>query len=197
MSGGRGRSLVEFEAEEIGRLLGLLDSRLRRRRVRASIYVVGGAAIAMTVVDTRRTIDIDIDALASETVVMEEARLLADAEGIPTTWLNSNAGSWVPPRPADTVVPPERLGLTVHYAPREHLLAMKLIAARPQDRPDIIALSLSLGMGESAEEYADLLERVYDGEDALEDVMGGPIEDVEAEALSLGEMAVRLMQGAR
>ena len=193
MSGGRNR--VEFEAEEIRRLLGLLDSRLRRRRVRASIYVVGGAAIAMTVVDTRRTID--VDALASEAVVMEEARLLADAEGIPTTWLNSNAASWVPPRPADAVVPPERLGLTVHYAPREHLLAMKLVAARPQDVPDIIALSLSLGMGESAEEYADLLARVYDGENALEDVMGGLIEDVRAEALSLGAMAVRLVQSAR
>lgn len=190
----RGRSLVGFKAEEIERLLGLLDARLRSRGVRASIYVVGGAAIAMTVVDTRRTAD--IDAVASEAAVMEEARLLADAEGIPTTWLNGDAGGWVPPRPAVAIAPPERLGLTVYYAPPEHLLAMKLIAARPQDKPDIIALSLALGLGEHPEEYADLLERVYHGEDALESVMGGRIEDVRAEALSLGEMAVGLVQGA-
>ncbi len=188
----RGRSPVAFQAEEIERLLGLLDSRLRSRGVRASIYVVGGAAIAMTVVNTRRTVD--IDAVASEAAVMEEARLLADAEGIPTTWLNGNAGGWVPPRPADAVAPPERLGLTVHYAPPEHLLAMKLIASRPQDEPDIIALSLALGLGERAEKYADLLERVYHGEDALASVMGGRIQDVRAEALSLGEIAVRLVQ---
>ena len=128
---------------------------------------------------------------------MEEARLLADAEGIPTTWLNGDAGGWVPPRPADAVAPPERLGLTVYYAPRDHLLAMKLIAARPQDKPDIIALSLALGLGDRAEDYADLLERVYHGEDSLETVMGGRITDVRAEAVSLGEMAVWLVQGAR
>jgi hypothetical protein len=190
----RGPSPVSFQAEEIERLLGLLDSRLRSRGVRASIYVVGGAAIAMTVVDTRRTVD--IDAIVSQAAVMEEARLLADGEGIPTTWLNGNAGGWVPARPADAVALPDRLGLTVFYAPPEHLLAMKLIAARPQDGPDIIALSLALGLGERAEEYADLLERVYHGEDALESVMGGRIEDVRAEALSLGQMAVRLVQGA-
>lgn len=191
----RDRRPVELHAEEIERLLGLLDARLRSRGVRASIYVVGGAAIAMTVVDTRRTVD--VDAVASEVAVMEEARLLADAEGIPTTWLNGDAGGWVPPRPADAVAPPERLGLTVYYAPRDHLLAMKLIAARPQDKPDIIALSLALGLGDRAEDYADLLERVYHGEDSLETVMGGRITDVRAEAVSLGEMAVRLVQGAR
>ena len=191
----RDRRLVALHAEEIERLLGLLDARLRSRGVRASIYVVGGAAIAMTVVDTRRTVD--VDAVASEAVVMEEARLLAEAEGIPTTWLNGNVGGWVPPRPADALAPPERLGLTVYYAPRDHLLAMKLIAARPQDKPDIVALSLALGLGDRAEDYADLLERVYHGEDSLEAVMGGRIRDVRAEAVSLGEMAVRLVQGSR
>jgi hypothetical protein len=42
-------SLVEFEPSEVERLLDLLHQRLRRRRLRASIYVVGGAAIAITV----------------------------------------------------------------------------------------------------------------------------------------------------
>jgi hypothetical protein len=90
-------SLVEFERDEIQRLLGLLDARLQKRGVPGSVYVVGGAAIAVTVYDARRTID--IDALVSDRVVLEEAELLAEAEGIPPGWLNENAKPWVPPRP--------------------------------------------------------------------------------------------------
>lgn len=72
-------SPVEFERDEIQRLLGLLDARLQKRGVPGSVYVVGGAAIAVTVYDARRTID--IDALVSDPVVLEEAELLAETEG--------------------------------------------------------------------------------------------------------------------
>lgn len=122
-------SAVEFERAEIVRLLGLLDGRLRARGVAASVYVVGGAAIAVTVHDARRTLD--VDALVSDRVVMEEARLLAEAEGIPPTWLNENAKPWVPLRPAEATTTPTRPGLTIHWAPADHLLAMKLVAMRP------------------------------------------------------------------
>lgn len=90
-------SLVEFERSEIERLLGLLDDRLQKRGVPGSVYVVGGAAIAVTVHDARRTIDIDV--LVSDRVVLEEAQMLADSERIPRSWLNENARPWVPPRP--------------------------------------------------------------------------------------------------
>ncbi len=135
-------SLVEFERDEIQRLLGLLDARLQTRGVPGSVYVVGGAAIAVTVDDARRTID--IDALVSNRVVLEEAELLAEAEGILPGWLNENAKPWVPPRPVAATVSPTRPGLTVHWAPPEHLLAMKLVAMRPQDAPDIVALGRRL-----------------------------------------------------
>ena len=69
---------------------------------------------------------------------------------------------------------PGEAGLTVHWAPPEHLLAMKLVAMRPQDAPDIVALAQHLGLGTDAAAYADLLERVYDGEDALQQVLGVP-----------------------
>ena len=70
-------SLVEFEPSDIERLLDLLNQRLRRRRLRASIYVVGGAAIAITVpgASDRRTVD--VDAVVSDPAVLEEAEALA------------------------------------------------------------------------------------------------------------------------
>lgn len=183
--------MVEFERAEIERLLGLLDGRLQKRGVAASVYVVGGAAIAVTVYDTRRTLD--IDALVSDHAVLEEARLLAESEGIPPTWLNENAKPWVPPRPADATVVPKRRGLTIHWAPAEHLLAMKLVAMRPQDTPDIVALAHQIGLGTDASAYADLLERVYSGEGVLQQVLGVTDDAVRTEAIFRGTIAAGLV----
>ena len=163
-------SQVAFERGDIERLLGLLDDRMQAREARGSVYVVGGAAIAVTVRDQRRTVD--IDAVVSDQVVLEEARLLAADEGIPRNWLNENAKPWIPPRPAAAIARPEKVGLTIHWAPPEHLLAMKLVAMRPQDSPDIVALAKDLGLGSDAGAYADLLERVYLDIDALQQVLG-------------------------
>ncbi len=187
-------SPVEFARAEIERLLGLLDRRLHERGVAASVYVVGGAAIAVTVYDGRRTMD--IDALVSDRLVLEEARLLAESEGIPPTWLNENAKPWVPPRPADATVPSKRPGLTIHWAPPEHLLAMKLVAMRPQDAPDIVALAHRLDLGGDAAAYADLLERVYAGEGLLQQVLGVTDEEVSTEAMRRGKIAAALVRRA-
>ncbi|MGO4363476.1 DUF6036 family nucleotidyltransferase [Terrabacter sp. RAF57] len=187
-------TLVEFERSEIERLLGLLDVRLQKRGVPASVYVVGGAAIAVTVHDARRTID--IDALVSDRVVLEEAELLAESEGIPRSWLNENARPWVPPRPLSATVPLTRPGLTIHWAPADHLLAMKLVSMRPQDVPDIVALSKEVGLGTDAAAYADLLERVYEGEGVLEQLLQVTDGEVRAEALHRGNVAARLVRDA-
>ena len=103
-------SLVAFDRSEIERLLLLLDARLQQRGTAGSVYVVGGAAIAMTVYDGRRTAD--IDALVSDEVVLEEARRLAELEGIPPTWLNESAMPWIPPRPPAAAVAPTRSAAT-------------------------------------------------------------------------------------
>lgn len=189
-----GKDAAGLLRDDIERLFDLLDARLRRRGVRASIYVVGGAAIAMTVEDSRRTLD--VDAVADEQSVLEEARLLAEEQGLPPTWLNDAARPWIPPLPEGATVAPTRLGLTVRLAPVDHLLAMKLVAARPQDVPDIVALAKVLGLGDDPAAYADLLERVYDGEGALEQVLGGRLDDVRVEALRRGEVACRLVRAA-
>lgn len=130
-------ALVGFDRERIERLLALLDARLKGRGVAASVYLVGGAAgppIALTVYDSRRTQD--IDALVSEQAVLDEAAAIAEEELLPPSWLNQSARPWVPPRPRSATARPRTPGLVVHVAPKEHLLAMKLVAMRRQDVPE-------------------------------------------------------------
>lgn len=188
-------SSVGFDRTEIERLLGLLDRRLQERGVASSVYVVGGAAIAMTVHDARRTLD--VDALVSDQVVLAEARLLAEAEGISPTWLNENARAWIPPRPPDATRPSKRPGLAIHWAPAEHLLAMKLIAMRTRDAPDIVALAQKIGLGQDPSAYADLLGRVYAGEGVLQQVLGVRDDEAHAEVMRRGEIAAALVGKAR
>lgn len=188
-------TLVQFDRTEIERLLGLLDERLRTRGVSGSVYVIGGAAIAVTVHDARRTLDVDV--LVSDPLILEEARLLADAEGVPPTWLNDSARPWVPPRLPGSDARPTEPGLFVHWAPPEHLLAMKLVAMRPQDAPDIVALVELLGLGIDPSAYADLLEQVYGGEGVLPLVLGVPDDAARDEARRRGDIAVSLVRRAK
>ena len=188
-------SLVQFDRTEIERLLELLDERLRTRGVSGSVYVIGGAAIAVTVHDARRTLDVDV--LVSDPLILEEARLLAENEGVPPTWLNDNARPWVPPRPPGSNARPTEPGLIVHWAPPEHLLAMKLVAMRPQDAPDIVALVERLALGTDPADYADLLEQVYGTEGVLPLLLGVPDDAARDEARRRGDIAVSLVGRAK
>lgn len=184
------RGFVPFDRQRTEELLGMLDVRLRDRGVAASVYVVGGAAIALTVNDARRTAD--IDAVVSHQAVMEEATALAVAEGLPPHWLNQNAKPWIPPRPRAARSRPKQPGLVIHVAPPEHLLAMKLVALRRQDIADILDLVNQLGMAhEPPSAFADLLEAVYTGEGLLAQVLGVKEDDARAEACSIGEWVLR------
>jgi hypothetical protein len=114
-----------------------LGDRLARRGVVADIYVFGGAAMALAY-DARRSTR-DIDALFQpHGVVLEEARAVALELGLPQWWLNEQASGYVA-RGADTAAPRifDHPGLRVSAASPEHLLAMKVLAARRRDAEDI------------------------------------------------------------
>ena len=70
---------------------------------------------------------------------------------------------------------------------------MKLVALRRKDRTDIRLLIEHLEMVDaSAEDYADLLERVYSGEGRLATALNIPGDDPDAtrtEALAIGRWA--------
>ncbi|MER7607548.1 hypothetical protein [Nocardioides sp. NPDC127503] len=67
----------EFTAAEIQALLSVLDERLRDQGVAASVFVVGGAAIAASGIRENR-VTVDVDGITRQPVVIEEARARRD-----------------------------------------------------------------------------------------------------------------------
>lgn len=162
-------SLIELDRERLQELLAELDRRLAARGVAAGVYVVGGAAVALTVAVRRVTMD--VDAVATDDVVYDEAAAIAAAHGLPPSWLNPAAAPWIPPRP--TMGHPTEPGLQVVLAPPEHLLAMKMVALRERDYPDIAALALMIGLRDApVADFERVLRIAYSDDDVLETVLG-------------------------
>ena len=183
--------LVELDKHRITELLDRLGERLRRRGVAASVYLVGGAAIALTVADKRSTRD--VDGWVSDQVVLDEARALAAEEGLAATWLNDNAAAWVPARVSARRA--DGPGLDVQVAPAEHLLAMKMAAMRARDVDDILALARHLGMERaSGAEFGRLLTDTYSGEGQLQTILNVPDDQVAVEAQRIGARVALLIQ---
>jgi hypothetical protein len=180
----------EFTATEIEELLSVLDGRLRQQGVAASVFVVGGAAIAATGIRVDR-VTVDVDGITRQPAVIETARALAAERGLPMNWLNSNANMWMPPLPPAMFEPPDAPGLRVTYASDDLLLATKLVAQRSKDADDIVALAVRLGLSE-AEELEALVRRFYTDESALEFIVDG--NDVDREIRLGAEDASRLIK---
>jgi hypothetical protein len=127
-----------------------LGDRLARRGVVADLYVFGGAAMAMAY-DARRTTR-DVDAIFSpHGIVHEEAGVVGRELGLPSWWLNEQATAYVAPsRDQNASRVFDHPGLRVCAASPEHLLAMKVLAARVKDVDDIAFLARHLGIESSA-----------------------------------------------
>lgn len=181
----------EFTAEETADLLAELDARLRRRGVGASIFVVGGAAIAANRTRRERVTE-DVDALIRDTVVLDEARALARERGLPENWLNPNAGMWMPPLPEGVLDQPAEPGLRVTYADDGFLLATKLIAQRAKDADDVVALAGQLGLETASPEQLEAhIRSYYTDPAALEFIVDG--NDVDHEISLLAQDASRML----
>ncbi|MGW4461587.1 DUF6036 family nucleotidyltransferase [Micromonospora sp. NPDC004704] len=114
-----------------------LGDRLARRGVVADLYIFGGAAMALAYDARRATRDIDA-VFQPHGVVLDEAHAVADELGLPRWWLNEQASAYVAPG-GDATAPRvfDHPGLRVSAASPEHLLAMKVLAARRRDAEDI------------------------------------------------------------
>ncbi len=114
-----------------------LGDRLARRGVVGDLYVFGGAAMALAYDARRATRDIDA-VFQPHGVVLDEARAVAEELGLPPWWLNEQASVYVAPG-GDAAAPRvfDHPGLRVSAASPEHLLAMKVLAARRRDSDDI------------------------------------------------------------
>jgi len=167
-----------LDRDSIAEAFRRLGDRLARRGLVADVYVFGGAAMALAYDARRATRDIDA-VFEPHGVVLEEARAVADELGLPRWWLNEQASSYVAVG-GDPAAPRvfDHPGLRVSAASPEHLLAMKVLAARRRDAEDIRFLVKHLQFA-TAEEVLALCAEVFPDEGVpprarlvLEDVFG-------------------------
>ena len=108
----------------------------------------------------------DIDAWIEEGygAVMEAAQQIARARGWPSTWINEQATTYMPPahRRRGAVVF-DHPALKVIAATNDHLLAMKARAARPVDESDVEQLLLECGYN-TVEQVETLVQGVFPDE---------------------------------
>ena len=137
-----------------------LDDELGARGVRANLFVVGGAAMAVAY-DARRT-TADIDAIfAPATEVRAAALAVAEQLDLPEAWLNDGAKAFMPGEDPDRMVVFEANNLQVAAASPKYMLAMKLLAARAErDQDDIRELYRLCGFTTAAQGLA-VVEAAY------------------------------------
>lgn len=152
-----------LDRDNIKPALDRLGERLAAREVVADIYVIECAALALAY-DARRATR-DIDALFEpHGIVREEADAVAAELGLPRWWLNDQATVYAASG-GDSAAPRvfENAGIRVAAASPEHLLAMKVLAARRRDVDDIRTLVKHLGLN-SVEEVVAICVQVFEDE---------------------------------
>jgi len=140
-----------------------LGDRLARQGVVADIYVFGGAAMALAYDARRATRDIDA-VFEPHGIVVDEVHEVAAELGLPPWWLNEQASVYVAPG-GDPSAPRvfDHPGLRVSAASPEHLLAMKVLAARGRDVDDIRFLVRHLALT-SVEQVVALCAKIFPDE---------------------------------
>jgi predicted nucleotidyltransferase len=148
---------------ELERAFAALGDRLVRRGVVADLFVVGGAAMALAYDAQRVTRDVDAT-FVPHGVVLEEARNVAEAMGLPPWWLNEQASSYVSAQhDAGKREVFDHPGIRVMAASPEHVFAMKAFAARTRDEEDLRALAEIIGVA-TIKAAVDMCERFFPGE---------------------------------
>ena len=131
------------------------------------ISIVGGAALALSHIDRRRTVDVDARLDPHDPLVRIAERIAVDRDW-PADWLNSNATQFFPDRGQAVDWKPlyDHDGIRVEVAPADALLAMKLRAAmsRPgRDTADIVSLVAELDI-RSADDAESIFSAYYPGD---------------------------------
>lgn len=156
----------------------LLAAGLARRHVVGELHVFGGAAMVLAF--DARAATRDVDALFSpDRPVLEAAWEVAGELGLPRSWLNNQASSYVSGRAGRGTPVYDHPNLRVMVTPLQHLLAMKVRAARAaRDADDLRFLLGKLDIAD-LEEVIELVAKYFPDEPLsgrsrrlVEDVLG-------------------------
>lgn len=157
-------SSVEFDRDALLALFETFDEWLGREGFHGSVFIVGGAAMALEYSALRVTTD--IDAIFNPRSDIEGiAASFAAEHGLPADWLNTHVsamlGYFKSDEQARTVFAGKNLSVSV--ASPEYLFASKVIAGRDKDRDDAAILARELGVF-TVSAMRVIVERYYRGE---------------------------------
>ncbi|WP_158373519.1 hypothetical protein [Cellulosimicrobium cellulans] len=150
----------ELSRQDIVDLLTEVGAYLHARGWTATIYVAGGAAMALLL--DARTVTRDVDAVFRSDRGQLGAAIadVAERHGLPAEWLNDHIEAVLPAaedgEATELVLP----GLVVLLSSERHLLAMKMLAGRERDVPDLVVLFRRLGITTPGEAVA-VTEQVF------------------------------------
>lgn len=168
-----------LDRQLLERAFGLLADKLRGRGVVGELHVFGGAAM-MLAFDARAATR-DVDALFEpDGPMLDAAREVAAELGLPRSWLNNQASSYVSGRAGRGTPVYDHPNLRVMTTPAEHPLAMKVRAARAARDADDIRLLLQILELDTVEQVTEVVVRYFPDE-SLNDRSRLLLEDLLAE----------------
>jgi hypothetical protein len=130
-----------LDRDLLRRAFTLLAERLAVRGVVGEVHVFGGAAMVLAFDGRGATRDVDA-LFEPDGMVLDAAREVAAELGLPRSWLNNQASSYVSGRAGRGTPVFDHPSLRVMTTPPEHLLAMKVRAARAARDADDVRLLL-------------------------------------------------------
>jgi len=132
--------------EDIEKYLRMLGQELQQRQVTGEILLAGGAVMLLEVQNREVTKDIDAYFNPEQAnVIREAAKVVAQREGLADDWINDGVKGFFYQQPP-TKKWAEYPGLRIYLTSLDYLLAMKVVAGRPQDIDDIKAIALKLNI---------------------------------------------------
>ena len=151
----------EFSADQMRELLRELDAELQRIGSAATIFVVGGAAMALAYNADRASADID-GTFEPRDVVLDAAAIVARRRNLDRNWLSDGVRDFMPPEPDDHPRG-ERIGpaLVIEIASPDYVLAMKSMTTRKSDGDLADAVYLCRLLGISNESALESTVRRY------------------------------------
>lgn len=136
---GSGSASLGLSREQIDDLLYRVSQEAVRRETNVSIFLIGGAAMALAYSTSRSTRDLD-GIFEPKSIVYEIVRAVAadvPELNLAPDWLNDAAKGFMPGEDPNATVYFDGPGLSVRIASPRYLFVMKAIAARESDVDDL------------------------------------------------------------
>ncbi len=140
-----------LDQKTLRRAFELLAISLKRRGVVGEVHIFGGAAMVLAFNSREATRDVDA-VFVPDTQVLDAAHEVAVEMRLPKSWLNNQASSYVSGVAGRGTPVFDHPNLRVMVTPTEHLLAMKVRAARAvRDADDVRVLLRELKLTKVAQ----------------------------------------------